>query len=71
VVTEAMSEGDVSAVAEYADLVQIGSRNMQNFALLKAVGRAGVPVLLKRAMSATVEEWLLAGSTSCRTARPG
>jgi 3-deoxy-7-phosphoheptulonate synthase len=48
-------------VAEYADLVQVGSRNMQNFSLLKAVGRAGRPVLLKRAMSATVEEWILAG----------
>jgi 3-deoxy-7-phosphoheptulonate synthase len=61
VVTEALGEADVPLVAEYADLVQIGSRNMQNFALLKAVGRAGRPVLLKRAMSATIEEWLLAG----------
>ena len=61
VVTEALGEGDVPLVAEYADLVQVGSRNMQNFALLKAVGRAGRPVLLKRAMSATVEEWILAG----------
>lgn len=60
VVTEAMAEGDVPAVAEHADLVQIGSRNMQNFALLKAVGRAGRACLLKRSMSATVEEWLLA-----------
>jgi 3-deoxy-7-phosphoheptulonate synthase len=61
VVTEALGEADVALVAEYADLVQVGSRNMQNFALLKAIGRAGRPVLLKRAMSATVEEWLLAG----------
>lgn len=61
VVTEALGESDVPVVTEYADLVQVGSRNMQNFALLKAVGRAGRPVLLKRAMSATVEEWLLAG----------
>jgi len=61
VVTEVLSEHDVSAVAELADLIQIGSRNMQNFALLKRVGRVGKPVLLKRAMSATMEEWLLAG----------
>jgi 3-deoxy-7-phosphoheptulonate synthase len=61
VVTEVLSEHDVSAVAELADLIQIGSRNMQNFALLKRVGRVGKPVLLKRAMSATIEEWLLAG----------
>lgn len=60
VVTEVLSEGDVSRVAEYADLVQIGSRNMHNYALLKAVGRTGRPVLLKRAMAATIEEWLLA-----------
>lgn len=61
VVTEALSEGDVELVAEHADLVQIGSRNMQNFALLKAVGRTGRPALLKRGMAATIEEWLLAG----------
>ena len=60
-VTEALGEQDVPVVAEYADLLQVGSRNMQNFALLKAVGRVGKPVLLKRAMAATVEEWLLAG----------
>ncbi len=61
VVTEALGEGHVSAVAEYADVVQIGSRNMQNFSLLKAVGKTGRPVLLKRGMSSTIEEWLLAG----------
>jgi 3-deoxy-7-phosphoheptulonate synthase len=61
VVTEALSEGDAAVVAEYADLVQVGSRNMGNYALLKAVGRTGRPVLLKRAMAATVDEWLLAG----------
>ncbi|HVO31152.1 MAG TPA: 3-deoxy-7-phosphoheptulonate synthase [bacterium] len=61
VVTEVLSERDVDAVAEHADLLQVGSRNMQNFALLKAVARAGKPVMLKRAMSATIEEWLLAG----------
>lgn len=61
VVTEVLSENDVPAVAEAADLLQIGSRNMQNFALLRAAGAANKPVLLKRSMSATVEEWLLAG----------
>ncbi|MFO0652370.1 MAG: 3-deoxy-7-phosphoheptulonate synthase [Polyangiales bacterium] len=71
VVTEALGEGDVSLVAEYADLVQVGSRNMQNFALLKAIGRAGRPVLLKRAMAATVEEWLLAGEYLLASGAPG
>ena len=61
VVTEVLSEQDVPAVAEHADLIQIGSRNMQNFALLKRVGKTGTPVLLKRSMSATIDEWLLAG----------
>lgn len=61
VVTEALSEADVPAVAELADLVQVGSRNMQNYALLKAVGRTGRPVLLKRGMSATLDEWLHSG----------
>ncbi|NUP04615.1 MAG: 3-deoxy-7-phosphoheptulonate synthase [Polyangiaceae bacterium] len=61
VVTEVLSEQDVGAVAEHADLLQIGSRNMHNYALLKAVGRTTKPVLLKRSMAATVEEWLLAG----------
>ena len=61
VVTEALSESDVGAVAEHADMVQIGSRNMHNYALLKAIGATKKPVLLKRGMAATVEEWLLAG----------
>jgi len=61
VVTEALSEADVPAVADLADLVQVGSRNMQNYALLKAVGRTGRPVLLKRGMSATMDEWLHSG----------
>jgi len=61
VVTEAMAPEQVEDVAQYADMFQIGARNMQNFALLHAVGRAGMPVLLKRGMSATIEEWLMAG----------
>ena len=60
VVTEVLEPGAVGAVAEYADMLQIGSRNMQNSALLRAVGRQSRPVLLKRGMSATLEEWLLA-----------
>ncbi|MEO8876960.1 MAG: 3-deoxy-7-phosphoheptulonate synthase, partial [Polyangiaceae bacterium] len=59
VVTEVMGENDVAVVAEHADLLQVGSRNMQNYSLLRAIGRAKRPVLLKRAMSATIEEWLL------------
>ncbi len=61
VVTEVLAEGDAAAVAEVADLVQVGARNMQNYALLRAVAATGAPVLLKRAPAATVEEWLLAG----------
>ncbi len=60
IVTEVMDTRDVELVAEYADVLQIGTRNMQNFSLLKAVGRANKPVLLKRGMSATIEEWLMA-----------
>ena len=60
-VTEVLSETTVDLVAERADMLQIGARNMQNFALLHAVGRTGLPVLLKRSRSASIEEWLLAG----------
>lgn len=59
VVTEVMDTADVGLVAEYADVLQIGSRNMQNFPLLKAVGRLRKPVLLKRGMAATLEEFLM------------
>lgn len=61
VVSEVMSEREVDEVAAVADLLQVGSRNMQSFSLLKAVGRAKKPVLLKRSMAATVDEWLHAG----------
>ena len=60
VVTEVMSPEDVELVAKYADILQIGARNMQNYRLLEAVGRCGRAVLLKRGPSATIEEWLLA-----------
>ena len=58
VVTEVMSEEDVEVVADHADMLQVGARNMQNFALLKKLAKAGRPVLLKRGPSATVKEWL-------------
>jgi 3-deoxy-7-phosphoheptulonate synthase len=61
VVSEALRTEDAPVMAELADLVQIGSRNMQNFPLLATVGKTGKPVLLKRGMAATVQEWLLAG----------
>ncbi len=60
VLTEATAPEQVQAVAKYADAIQIGARNMQNFELLKAAGRSGKPVVLKRGISATIEEWLLA-----------
>ena len=60
VVTEALDPDGVDLVVQYADIVQIGARNMQNYALLRRVGRAGKPVLLKRGMSATIDELLLA-----------
>ncbi|HWP37432.1 MAG TPA: 3-deoxy-7-phosphoheptulonate synthase [Gemmatimonadales bacterium] len=59
VVTEAMDPESVGVVAEYADIIQIGARNMQNFPLLKRAGRAGKPVLLKRGIAATITELLL------------
>src|SRR6059058_990793 len=60
IVTEVVDAHDVDTVASYADMLQIGTRNMQNFGLLQAVGRAGKPVMLKRGMNATIEEWLMA-----------
>ncbi|WP_254708617.1 phospho-2-dehydro-3-deoxyheptonate aldolase BagF/FevY [Streptomyces lunaelactis] len=60
VVTEVVDAHDVELVASYADMLQIGTRNAQNFALLQAVGDAGKPVMLKRGMSGTIEEWLMA-----------
>jgi 3-deoxy-7-phosphoheptulonate synthase len=59
-VTEVVDTRDVELVARYADILQIGARNMQNFRLLKEVGEARRPVLLKRGLAATVEEWLMA-----------
>jgi 3-deoxy-7-phosphoheptulonate synthase len=60
VVTEAVEESHVDLIEKYGDVIQIGARNMQNFSLLKRAGRSKLPVLLKRGMAATLEEWLLA-----------
>jgi 3-deoxy-7-phosphoheptulonate synthase len=59
IITEVMSDRDVDLVAEYADILQIGARNMQNFALLKALGKCPRAVLLKRGMSSTIKELLM------------
>jgi len=60
IVTEALEEPHVGLIEEYGDVIQIGARNMQNFSLLRRAGRSQLPVLLKRGMAATLEEWLLA-----------
>lgn len=60
IVTEIMDIRDVDKVCENADILQVGARNMQNFSMLNELGRVGKPVLLKRGMSATIDEWLLA-----------
>lgn len=60
IVTEVTNPADVPVFEEYVDMLQVGARNMQNFVLLKAVGRSRLPVLLKRGLSATIEEWLMA-----------
>src|SRR5438309_5375666 len=59
IITEVMSDRDVDLVARYADVMQVGARNMQNFMLLKALGKCGRPVLLKRGLSSTVKELLM------------
>ncbi|MFO7952816.1 MAG: 3-deoxy-7-phosphoheptulonate synthase [Bacillota bacterium] len=60
IVTEVLNPQEVEMVANYTDIIQVGARNMQNFSLLREVGRSGKPVLLKRGLAATVEEWLMA-----------
>src|SRR5579871_6401614 len=59
IITEVMSGRDVGLIAEYADVMQVGARNMQNFALLKSLGSCGRPVLLKRGMASTIKELLM------------
>ena len=70
IVTEVLDTRDVDLVADVADILQIGSRNMQNTALLKEVGKIKKPVLLKRGMSATVEEWLQAAEYILEAGNP-
>lgn len=60
IVTEALDVGGVGLVEQYGDVIQIGARNMQNFSLLRRAGKSKLPVLLKRGMAATLDEWLLA-----------
>lgn len=60
IITEVMDTADVEKIADVADVLQIGARNMQNFALLKKVGAQGKPVLLKRGLAATIDDWLMA-----------
>lgn len=60
IVTEAVDESNIDLIEQFGDVIQIGARNMQNFSLLKRAGRSKLPVLLKRGMAATLEEWLLA-----------
>jgi len=71
IVSEALGESSVELVAEHADMIQIGSRNMQNFALLRAAGATGRPILLKRGMAATIDEWLLAAEHCLDGGAPG
>lgn len=60
VITEVMDSEDIELVARYADILQVGARNMQNFSLLKKLGQLDKPVILKRGLAATIEEWLSA-----------
>ena len=70
VITEVMESRDVDLVATHADILQIGARNMQNFSLLTTVGRSGKPVMLKRGLSATIEEWLMSAEYILSTGNP-
>jgi 3-deoxy-7-phosphoheptulonate synthase len=70
VVTELLDVRDTEHIAEVADVIQIGARNMQNYALLMAVGRADRPVMLKRGLSATIEEWLMAAEYIVSSGNP-
>ena len=69
-VTEVMAPEQVPLVARYADMLQIGARNMQNYALLQAVGKVSCPVLLKRGMMSTIEEWLMSAEYILSSGNP-
>jgi len=70
VVTEIMSVRDIDLVAQYADMMQIGTRNAQNFILLEEVGKAGKPVMLKRGLASTIDDWLQASEYILNTGNP-
>ncbi|BAZ48417.1 phospho-2-dehydro-3-deoxyheptonate aldolase [Nostoc sp. NIES-4103] len=70
IITEVMDTADLPAVARVADVIQVGARNMQNFALLKKVGAQDKPVLLKRGMAATIDEWLMAAEYILASGNP-
>ena len=70
IVTEAMDREQCDLVEEYADIIQIGARNMQNFPLLMAAGKIDRPVMLKRGISATIEEWLMAAEYIVSSGNP-
>ncbi|MGE4283368.1 MAG: 3-deoxy-7-phosphoheptulonate synthase [Clostridia bacterium] len=70
IVTEVIDTRDVDVVAKYSDILQIGARNMQNFRLLKEAGASNKPVLIKRGLSATIEEWLMAAEYVISTGNP-
>ncbi|BAT52840.1 carboxysome formation protein CcmA [Nostoc sp. NIES-3756] len=70
IITEVMDTADLAAVARVADVIQVGARNMQNFALLKKVGAQDKPVLLKRGMAATIDEWLMAAEYILASGNP-
>jgi 3-deoxy-7-phosphoheptulonate synthase len=70
VITEVMEPNQVDIVAEYADVLQIGTRNMQNYSLLQSVGRVARPVMLKRGYGATIEEWLMAAEYIVSSGNP-
>ncbi|HZQ94758.1 MAG TPA: 3-deoxy-7-phosphoheptulonate synthase [Candidatus Sulfotelmatobacter sp.] len=71
IVTEVMSEEDVELIAEYADLMQVGTRSMENYALLEALGQCGKPVLLKRGMTATIEDLMRSAQVIAMAGNPG
>ncbi|MBV9900899.1 MAG: 3-deoxy-7-phosphoheptulonate synthase [Alphaproteobacteria bacterium] len=70
IITEVMEPAQVDRVAQTADILQIGARNMQNFPLLKEIGRTGKPCMLKRGLSATIEEWLMAAEYIMHAGNP-
>ena len=69
-VSEVMEIGQIELVARYADMLQVGARNMQNYSLLRELGKVRTPILLKRGIAATIEEWLLSAEYILSGATP-